>query len=120
MKLQQMVSSYQHNVSSFQKIIDVLKFDVEGQEFEVLAKMMADGTLKRVKQICFEMHNFFCGKMSTTEMISRWKVLIRLENNGFQLWEPFPNSFGGFRHSKLGKQIATMINLHYINIRFLL
>ncbi|KAK2706985.1 hypothetical protein QYM36_014869 [Artemia franciscana] len=40
------------------RIIDILKIDVEGSEFETIPDMLRTGTLENVRQLLLEIHNF--------------------------------------------------------------
>lgn len=40
---------------------DLLKLDIEGMEYAVLPKWLAEGTLAKVSQLCVEFHHFFPG-----------------------------------------------------------
>ncbi|KAK2701330.1 hypothetical protein QYM36_020013 [Artemia franciscana] len=40
-----------------ERIIDILKIDIEGSEYEAIPDMIYNGNLKNVRQISFETHN---------------------------------------------------------------
>ena len=50
-------SSYQYLFSlKIHKHIDLLKLDIEGAEFDVLDKMIEDGSIKYINELCGELH----------------------------------------------------------------
>ncbi len=105
---------------SFQTVIDYLKFDIEGSEWETFRTMLKDGSLRQVKQIAFEMHNYQGN--SVHNLRRYWSIITALENLGFQVWNWFPNMDTkryGYRKSKLGRLFTPLINIHYVNVNFL-
>ncbi len=100
----------------FQKVLDYLKMDIEGSEWDSLPNMMDDGILNKVKQLAFEIH------LNMRPMAS-WRLwmhhLKRLERLGFRKWYSHKNP-ACIRLSKYWKvPIADCIEMVYINTNFL-
>ena len=100
-----------------QKTIDYLKFDIELSEWTALKTMILDGSISHVKQLGFELHAHKAN--STLMYYTYWNVVTSLEMAGFQIWNSFFNIFIRCHHSKLSKQVCNLLNMHYINIRYL-
>ena len=53
MTLDSIIEMLNHN----NKVIDILKMDVEGAEWKAFQQMLASGVLKRVRQLYIETHS---------------------------------------------------------------
>jgi hypothetical protein len=116
----------------FQKIIDILKIDIEGFEWETMADVIQSGALKNVKQLCLEVHFGFSykhvvhGKRITLRFTSNtWgnvtmayqlKVFSQLYKAGFRIFKYDAFDWGS-RYIK-GKTIHTLNELSLINLKF--
>lgn len=99
------------------EMVDLLKLDIEGAEVEVF-KSTSDDTLRQIKQITIEFHDFLDG-MSIEEVRA---IEDRLVNLGF-FCIPFSYLFGGnnldllFINKKLCKiSHKNWLKLHIINL----
>ena len=88
----------------FQITIPYLKFDVESFEWRVLENMIADGVLKRVVQLSFEIHFDHLQNAETY-----FKTIKKLEELGFRRW---------FYHHRLNG-FPFQNDQSYININYL-
>ena len=83
--------------------IPYVKFDIEGSEWDVLSNMLADGILKNVKQLSFEVHT------NTKRIKERFKLLKKLEDLGFRRW---------FYHHRLNG-FSFQCDQSFVNINYL-
>lgn len=116
------------------KVIDVLKFDIEFSEWEVLERLLPTGILYRVKILLFETHTKeIIGRPTTKKDFLYYLSLMRhIENMGFRKYKTHFNNLGinvvrNVRHG-LGQltwpQYFTFketccYEQFYLNIRFL-
>lgn len=91
--------------------LDILKFDAEGSEWDVLERLLETHTLRdRVKQFSFEIH-FWERRCTTEECVAssmrRWyKILKGLELEGFVLYDYHVNPMS--TAEKLGQGGTTL------------
>ena len=99
-----------HNL---QKTIDILKIDIEGDEWSALATMFAENSLRNVKQLLFEVH------LQTTVNLNQFKLMQTLEKLGFRKLSVHINQTAHFI-TKSGRRLTKCYELSYVNINFLL
>ena len=99
-----------HNL---QKTIDILKIDIEGDEWSALATMFAENSLRNVKQLLFEVH------LQTTVNLNQFKLMQTLEKLGFRKLAVHINQTAHFI-TKSGRRLSKCYELSYVNINFLL
>ncbi|XP_077998694.1 putative methyltransferase-like protein 24 [Glandiceps talaboti] len=70
--------------------LDVLKIDIEGQEYKVFPQILESGVLKKVKQLNFEIH-----LSPDTPKLRLWNTYTNIKRlmkyYGFELWAIHPN-----------------------------
>ncbi|XP_070555793.1 uncharacterized protein [Ptychodera flava] len=100
------------------EVIDVLKFDIEGSEFECLPQMIESGVLASVKQLVFEIHMV---KPIMKRVIDSCQHLAALQQeHSFELWysfEPFAiqnHHFGEFSGSNYATFELGLVNTHFL------
>lgn len=102
-----------------QKIIDVVKFDIEGHEWTALNTMLYDTSLQYVKQIMFEIHLHLESKSYATDLKAHSLTLKRLQKLGFKRYLTHLN-LECTKRSKISHWIRTQcIEMYYINSNFL-
>lgn len=74
----------------FQRVIDILKLDIEGAEWTVLPDLFSSGTLNNVKQLVIEIHfgskHFFHTNWGLVSPKDQLKVLRLLYDGGFRMF----------------------------------
>lgn len=95
----------------FQRVLDLLKIDIEGGEWSAFLEMIQSGVLKKVKQICVEIH-------FVNDMARQLTILRRLYEQGFHIFMHEHNLFS-VAHSKDLKQSITFVNeISLINVNW--
>ena len=111
------------NVGLFQKTIDVLKIDIEYNEWSCFRTMFKEGVLRHVRQLVFEIHTseiYTIKRASTTEDFKMMSdVLLEIEKLGFRRFYYHYNPFGKYLSVRSGKQRTCCYELSYVNINFL-
>ena len=100
-------------------MIDVLKFDIEGSEWERLRVMAVDGSLANVKQLMLEFHTPEV-TASKSDFVEMHGLLSSLEKSGFRRYHQHQNPNCIYTSTRTGKQYAHCYELYYINTRYLL
>ncbi|PAA75979.1 hypothetical protein BOX15_Mlig001702g1 [Macrostomum lignano] len=99
------------------RVIDILKIDIEHSEWPALKTAVKDGSLKNVKQLLLETH--IKRKATANDYLEYFAVLESLHSLGFRLWHYNWNTFGNF----ISRHDATLRTccheLYYINSNFL-
>ncbi|XP_045215817.1 probable methyltransferase-like protein 24 isoform X1 [Mercenaria mercenaria] len=130
----QRLSSIQKSLSHADKLIDIMKIDIEGWEWDVLSDILQTGAFNNVKQLCLEVHFGFSFKHVVKEgkklklkftkntwgnvsMKDQIKLLLRLFNAGFRITAK--QSFGWGSVYVKNKRIATLVELTLVNINLL-
>jgi len=114
------VALYRCDVLKFQKIIDILKMDVESSEWGVLETMLKEGMLHRVKQLAIEIHTpeIFRLRSSMDDLVRYSSILHQLELIGFRKWHWNFNVWGFFPARDGSKYLSCCYELAYVNINF--
>ena len=86
---------------TFQKIIDMLKMDVEFAEWAAFPAMFEENSLRNVKQLAFEIH-------IGSNMEDYFKTLFQLERIGFRRYLMNRNA-----------RCAWCFEVYYVNTNFL-
>ena len=68
----------------FQRIIDVIKIDIEYTEWDALEGALKSNALKNVKQIAMEFHVWIDEVQSYVRF---HRILMALQNAGFEKWD---------------------------------
>ncbi|XP_077998655.1 putative methyltransferase-like protein 24 [Glandiceps talaboti] len=70
--------------------LDVVKIDIEGQEYRVFPQMLESGVMKNIRQLVFEIH-----LSPELDKIRLWKTYVDIKKMmtmyGFELWSIHPN-----------------------------
>ena len=105
----------------FQKVIDVLKMDVEGSEWASMEVMLKNRTLNKVKQFVLEIHTFLGrrGKVSKQDYYRYHNILLGLETQGFRRYHNHYNIYGRRVSQITNKNITCCYEIYYININYL-
>ncbi|XP_033743658.1 uncharacterized protein LOC117329691 [Pecten maximus] len=98
-----------------EKIIDIMKMDIEWSEWEAIPDMLASGVLKNVRQLDFEFHG---GPNFKEELRSRLISLRGINEQGFRLFWSHPNIMGGnpTKSSLTGRELSACNENYYLNI----
>jgi hypothetical protein len=103
--------------------IDVIKIDIDYNEWACLRKLAEDGSLDGVKQLIFEIHTSEVETIrqpsSKEDFVSMYDSLVSLERAGFRKYKYHCNDFGRYTSVRTGKSRSCCYELFYINIRFL-
>ena len=103
------------------KILDVLKIDIEYNDRSAFRTMINEGALDRVRQFVFEIHtNEVNGKPSSVQdFYDMAEILFEIEKIGFRRFHYHYNKVGKYRSVRTGIQRTCCYELYYININFL-
>ena len=108
------MTSYDVCCIYFQRIIDVLKFDVEFSEWSAINTMLTEGSLRNVKQIAMELHAW---RESCQSYVYFWRLLVGLHNAGFERW-----TLDRITHLNCfivnGLQCCRQANVYFINVNY--
>jgi hypothetical protein len=111
------------NVALWQMVIDLIKFDIDYNEWACLREMASDGSLDNVKQLIFEMHTpeveMVQRPSSKQDFIDMYNLLSLVERAGFRRYLQHPNHYGNYVSTRTGRKRTCCYELYYINIRFL-
>ncbi|XP_046350287.1 uncharacterized protein LOC124131221 [Haliotis rufescens] len=106
--------------------INYVKFDIEYSEWKVIESMLADGSLKNVKQIGFEMHSRELFKVSLIDLptgaedfVRMYGILRKLEKHNFRKFNYRKNPFGEYKSLHTKKLRSCCYELHYVNLNLL-
>lgn len=110
-----------HSLCS-QSTIDILKIDVEYAEWAALEAILLEGSLVNVKQLIIEIHKEEVhGKTSNaTDYAYYWQILRGVSRLGFKYWFQDPSPYTMFISKRTGIRRACSLNMHFINIKYLL
>ncbi|XP_045164955.2 probable methyltransferase-like protein 24 [Mercenaria mercenaria] len=99
------------------RVIDVLKIDVEGAEWNALPDMFQSGVLKYVKQLSIEIHvgERNVGDVSVSQQI---KILRRLYEHGFHIFMQEHNLYSTRRFKYPYPFITTVNEISLINVNW--
>ncbi|XP_045165893.2 probable methyltransferase-like protein 24 [Mercenaria mercenaria] len=120
----QTLSGIRKHLNHTERVLDILKIDIEGGEWTAFPEIFQSGVLKYVKQICIEIH---FGKTSTNHLYyTNWgdvssknqlKVLRNLYEQGFRIFMHEHNLFAQMRFRQPYSTITTVNEISLINIR---
>jgi FkbM family methyltransferase len=74
-------------------VVDILKIDVEGSEFEILENI-SEETLQKINQITVEFHDFIDPKLK----VSTKKIISRMEASGYKSISKSTDYMNGSEH----------------------
>jgi len=102
-------------------IIDFLKFDIEGSEWEVIRNMYEDQSLRNVKQIAFEVHIDHRFYRNVATWMMQLKTIKLLNRAGFLKWHDHENQvrMQNSRSPRSGLMRPCCYELYYVNKDFL-
>ena len=95
----------------FQRIIDILKIDIEADEWTAIPEMIQSGVLASVKQIAIEIH-YESGKVPAKTQLS---VLRRLYEAGFRIVMRDRNVYNVIKHSAYKYGLIKLYELTLLN-----
>ncbi|XP_070554977.1 probable methyltransferase-like protein 24 [Ptychodera flava] len=103
-----------------QKDIDVVKFDIEGDELRCLPEILSSGILNRVKLLDFELHVFTIERYGFNAL-DVLKLVRTLEHeHGFLLWFEHENEYRKLvDYGPYAGNHSDCLELAYINTKFL-
>jgi hypothetical protein len=115
--------SIQAKLHHTEKLIDVVKLDIEYNEWVCLQQMVTDGSLNNVKQLIFEIHTPEVETVqrpsSKQDFLDMYLTLAALEHIGFRKYHYHSNPLGHYTSVRTGKTRSCCYELYYINIHFL-
>ncbi len=98
----------------FQKIIDVVKMDIESYEWGALNEMVLAGTLRQVRQLLVEYHG---DHTEERELIDHLGILKDIYDLGFRKFLVHKNDRTGFNQKGRFPVVRTSCyEVHYVNI----
>ena len=104
-------------------MIDVLKLDIEFNEWTCIKMMAREGVLAVVRQLVFEMHtpevHMVARQSSREDYADMYSTLRLLEQHGFRRFHVHYNHMGQFISMKSGKHRTCCYELSYVNINFI-
>ncbi|KAK2706342.1 hypothetical protein QYM36_016393 [Artemia franciscana] len=65
------------------RIIDVIKMDIEQSEYEAAPNMIDSGVTAQIKQIALETHNFQMSRQDSQNYRFKYQQIYKLEKHGF-------------------------------------
>ncbi|XP_025110466.1 methyltransferase-like protein 24 [Pomacea canaliculata] len=97
--------------------INILKMDIEHDEFKALPNIIASDELKDVDQLLFEIH-YHCSDVQTTiiEMARGLELLRDLRNLGFYVFHSHPNQYNYITSQISGRRRTTCNELYLLNV----
>lgn len=120
------LQTIKHLLNHHNMVIDLLKMDIEFDEWKCLEAMIADQSLSNVKQLIFEAHSplKFNTDINATEMAEHYRrmlsILEKLEKSSFRRYFYHPNPVGKVVSAIDGGLVECCFELYYINLKFLL
>jgi len=113
-------SSLRKDQGHEEDIIDFLKFDIEGSEWEVIRNMYEDQSLRNVKQIAFVVHIDLRFYKSVSKWMMQLETLKLLNRAGFLKWHDHENQTTMRRTNRTGRGHLRpcCYELYYVNKRF--
>jgi len=102
-------------------IIDFLKFDIEGSEWEVIPNMYKEHSWRNVKQIAFEVHIDKGANANVSTWMMQLETMKLVNRAGFLKWHDHENqiSMQRSRSSRSGLMRPCCYELYYVNKAFL-
>ncbi|KAK2145975.1 hypothetical protein LSH36_643g01023 [Paralvinella palmiformis] len=98
------------------KVIDYLKFDIEGSEWKAIPEMAQSGILKKyVKQIAFESHTYYGGSVGHIYL----NAVKNLQKSGFRKWHSHLNVENMYRPKDATRHYSYCQEMYYLNINFM-
>ncbi|XP_053405632.1 probable methyltransferase-like protein 24 [Mercenaria mercenaria] len=134
----QTLSSIRKSLNHTNRIIDILKIDIEGWEWSTLPEIMGSGVLQYVKQICLEVHfgygikvfhhekksdtyEFTSEKWGNVQIPDQLKVLRNLFKSGFRIFKYDPITGWASRHvNNPSQDVNTLVEISLVNINWTL
>ena len=101
----------QSHLLVFQRIIDILKIDIEGDEWTAIPEMIQSGVLASVKQIAIEIHYESKKVPAKTEL----SVLRRLYEAGFRIVMRDRNVYNVIKHPTYKYGLIKLYELTLLN-----
>ena len=115
-------------ILTFQKVLDMVKIDIEGAEWPALKQILSTHSMKYVKQLIVEIHTpvFRGGEMTVEDYTSIYNDLAELRDVwGFRLYMEHHNigccrSFTTLTPAKMinNKHHLCCYELHFINSNY--
>ena len=119
------LSSVLSQANDSNNVIDVLKFDIEFNEWSCLCTMFSEGVLHNVRQLVFEIHTpevrIISHRSCLQDLHDMAEMLLEIERIGFRRFHYHPNIWpdSNYRSVRTGKQRSCCYELFYINTNFL-
>ncbi|XP_069130239.1 uncharacterized protein [Argopecten irradians] len=105
-----------HSLGHDERIIDIVKMDIEGSEWPAMESFIPSGTLKNIRQLYFEFHT---GITPSENYRTRMINFRKLYDNGFRLFwgHPNPVQVNLGRYVETGRQVSACYEEYYINVK---
>nr|KAG5685842.1 hypothetical protein BaRGS_014302 [Batillaria attramentaria] len=103
------------------RVVDVLKMDIEENEWEVLSNIIEERQLINVRQLFIEYHFLFFSKEETVEaFLSKFAVLRALQDIGFRIFYTHKYSFGNCNRRSAAFPVVrtSCYEVQYVNVNF--
>ena len=103
---------------TLQRVIDILKVDIEYTEWDAFEDALKSDALKNVKQIATELHVWTDHLKSYVRF---HRILVALENAGFEKWLVFPKGSIEAINQETGimTKYQYQLDFGFINLNFL-
>ena len=101
--------------------------DIDFSEWDSFPNILADGVLKNVKQIAFELHTVemhkhrkHLNKFDSTakDLTTYLQVLKGFEDQGFRKWLVHSNGWGMYDSKMTGERRTCCYEVYYVNTNF--
>ncbi|XP_067662378.1 probable methyltransferase-like protein 24 [Haliotis asinina] len=106
------LSSLKRQFNHTERIIDVLKMDVEGEEWRTIPQLVASWELNRVRQLLMEFHGAFKTRASSLPAL---KLLADLHAMGFRKFYVHKNRVCRLRWKDYPVMRTSCYEVHFVN-----
>ena len=105
-------------------MIDILRIDLNGHEWDIINKMTIESSLVHVKQLIVHIHTkeypVAIDRVTTvSDFVLYWHILDKLEVGGFRLWKSVEMEQGLYKSTRSKYNRPSCVKLHFINTYFL-
>ena len=99
-------------------IIDLLKIDIEGSEWEVIPQMFASGIMRKVRQFAFELH-FYEPASNVDYYRQGLGLIVLLERHGFRCFYSRHNPLFNIYEKLFDTPLVLAFDMSFVNTNLL-
>ena len=103
-----------------QRVIDILKIDIEGDEWESLADMVQTGMFKNIKQLLVEFHFWKMNQETRARWLYVFRLLFKAGLRKFsreRLWKWMPEAQNAqYENTSEGDTVTLQVEMSFLNI----